>query len=117
MDRAGINRLGTTALQPRDDPVNNPSSIQAVLRADVERLAAPGTRRVGTAGHQLARDYLVERMTALGLAPYRGSRFGLAYRAGGQNFENLIGSRFGLSSLSAARASNRRTCSRAWLKF
>lgn len=64
---------------------------QAALRADVERLAAPGTRRIGTTGHELARAYLVERMTALGLTPYRGETFGLPYRSGGQHFLNLIG--------------------------
>jgi hypothetical protein len=71
--------------------VVNSSEIQVLLRTDVERLAAPGTRRVGTHGHQLARDYLIERLTALGLAPYRGDRFALPYRAGRQDFENLIG--------------------------
>jgi hypothetical protein len=71
--------------------VSSTADIRAALRADVELLAAPGTRRVGTRGHQLARDYLVGRLTALGLAPYRGAGFGLAYRAGGQDFENLIG--------------------------
>jgi hypothetical protein len=71
--------------------VEDHSDIQAALRADVERLAAPGTRRVGSRGHRLARDYLLERLTALGLAPYRGADFALAYRGGGQVFENLIG--------------------------
>src|SRR4051812_18304788 len=75
----------------KETDMRDSTQIQTALRADVERLAAPGTRRVGTRGHALARAYLLERLTALGLAPYRGDAFGLPYRAGRQDFENLVG--------------------------
>jgi hypothetical protein len=71
--------------------MNNGTEILASLRTDVERLAAPGTRRVGTRGHDLARDYLLGRLAELGFIPYGPDSFGLPYHAGRQDFENLIG--------------------------
>lgn len=71
-------------MAPATDPEPN-------LRQDVEALTAPGTRRVGSAGHAEARDHLLGRLTALGLRPYAGRHFSLPYQAGTQTFENLIG--------------------------
>jgi hypothetical protein len=67
------------------------SSIAAALQADVEALALPAGRMVGSAGHEAARQYLNRRMTTLGLRPYCGGSFDLAYRAGRLQCHNLIG--------------------------
>jgi hypothetical protein len=61
------------------------------LRQDVEALAMPGGRMVGTPGHDRARHYLITRMSELELQPYRDNSFELPYRYGGQDFCNLIG--------------------------
>lgn len=61
------------------------------LRADVERLAAPGGRLPGTSGHQAARGMISERMAALGMSPYADAGYELAYRAGALEGRNLLG--------------------------
>ena len=62
------------------------------LRADVEALATPAGRMVGTLGHDRARDFLCRRLVQLGLEPYAGPPgFSLPYRHGDQAFENIVG--------------------------
>ena len=46
---------------------------------------------VGTHGHDVAEEYLLGRMTDLGLVPYRGTTLALAYESHGQRFCNLVG--------------------------
>lgn len=60
------------------------------LRKEVEALALPGGRMVGTAGHERARRNLDARLRALAFSPYRGETFALPYRAAAQDFCNLI---------------------------
>src|SRR4051794_32634083 len=60
------------------------------LREEVEALAQPEGRVVGTPGHEHARRHLEERLRAIGLRPYRGDTFALPYRAAGRDFCNLI---------------------------
>lgn len=59
------------------------------LKADVVRLATPRGRMVGTAGHDEARAYLVERLTSLGLAPY-GPELELPYSVGSADLCNIV---------------------------
>jgi hypothetical protein len=61
------------------------------LKSDTETLATPDGRKVGTAGHARARGFLVDRMRAIGLSPYRGADLELPYARGGQEFRNLVG--------------------------
>jgi len=61
------------------------------LRIDVEKLASPGTRKVGSTGHQVALDYLKGRMTQIGLEPYSGHSFELPYRVESTHYTNLAG--------------------------
>ena len=61
------------------------------LRIDVEKLASPGSRKVGSSGHQVALDYLKDRMTQIGLEPYSGHSFELPYRVESTHYTNLAG--------------------------
>jgi Peptidase family M28 len=63
------------------------------LRADVEAIARPEGRMVGSPGHARARAYLEGRLAELGLVPYRGATFALSYRnaQAGVESHNLVG--------------------------
>lgn len=61
------------------------------FKRDVAALALPEGRMVGTAGHEKARRRLVDRMTELGLEPYKDGTLELKYRANGVDFTNLLG--------------------------
>jgi len=61
------------------------------LRIDVEKLASPGSRKVGSTGHQEALEYLKDRMTQIGLEPYSGHSFELPYRVESTHYTNLAG--------------------------
>lgn len=65
-------------------------NLQQNLAADVAALALPQGRLVGTAGHEIARNYLIGRMAEVGLEPYQGDSFDLPY-TGSCDFHNLIG--------------------------
>ena len=67
------------------------SELERVLRQDVVRICPPSGRTVGSEGHRQAREYLAGRLHELGLQPYRGSSFGMAYRDSEQKFFNLVG--------------------------
>ncbi len=60
------------------------------LKNDVAALATAAGRRVGTAGHDVAKSYLLERLAALRLSPYQGNSFELTYHHGNQRFSNLV---------------------------
>ena len=60
------------------------------LRADVSALATPEGRMVGTAGHDAARDFLLDRISVLDLRPYQGDSAELSYDGSGKRFSNLI---------------------------
>jgi hypothetical protein len=66
-------------------------SVAGRLRADVERLARPEGRRVGSPGHAEAAAYLVERLAALELEPYGREAFALPYPDDDGTFANLVG--------------------------
>jgi len=61
------------------------------LRNDVERLALPSGRMVGTEGHAIARAYLLERLEDVGLHPYVGDSFCLPYAGEVEATVNLVG--------------------------
>ncbi|HUT89256.1 MAG TPA: M28 family peptidase [Thermoguttaceae bacterium] len=61
------------------------------LRNDVERLALPSGRMVGSHGHAVARAYLLKRLTQIGLRPYIGDSFCLQYGGEGGTRVNLVG--------------------------
>jgi hypothetical protein len=65
-------------------------SIQDHLMADVMALTANGGRNVGTAGHNLARDYIATRLTEIGTTPYSGDSFLQPYVSEGSDFANII---------------------------
>ena len=67
-------------------------SIQDRLMADVMALTANGGRNVGTTGHDLARDYIVTRLTEIGATPYSTDSFLQPYGSEASGFANIIGS-------------------------
>ncbi len=73
------------------------SPLETQLRADTAALAMPKGRRVGQPGHDKAREFLIGRLTGLGLKPFLGSTFELPYpgqlhRSGEDHtFTNLVG--------------------------
>lgn len=67
-------------------------SLVSQLRADVEALALPAGRMVGSPGHAEARRSLCTRMKELRLECYGGaSDYPLRYERDGQEFFNLVG--------------------------
>jgi hypothetical protein len=61
------------------------------LRNDVERLALPRGRMVGSEGHAIARAYLIERLEHVGLHPYLGDSLCLRYASEVGTLVNLVG--------------------------
>jgi hypothetical protein len=60
------------------------------LERDVAELATPAGRKVGTRGHDAAKNYLLGRMDTLPLQRYRGNSVELTYESGGITFSNLV---------------------------
>ena len=83
----GLPGRGVSSRWHREVPVGE---LTESLRRDVENLATPAGRMVGSAGHEAARTYLLERLRQLGLPAYRGDLFDLPYRVGTQAFHNLV---------------------------
>jgi hypothetical protein len=75
----------------------SPRNLIQRLTADTSALAMPEGRRVGQPGHAKALRYLTQRLTELGLAPWKGNQFALTYElphpntGKPQEFTNLIG--------------------------
>ena len=59
------------------------------IRSDVEVLATHEGRTVGTAGHEVARRYLLERLETIGVKPYLSQGFEAWYQSGGQDLYNF----------------------------
>lgn len=56
-----------------------PTPLETQLRTDTDALAMPKGRRVGQPGHDKAREFLIGRLTGIGLKPFFGSSFELPY--------------------------------------
>lgn len=67
------------------------NSIEHRLRDDVVALCALGDRAVGSPGHTAARNHLLVRFQEIGLAPYDGAGFELAYEVRRTRFVNVVG--------------------------
>ena len=63
------------------------SELSTKLTQDVIELTRNDSRRVGTYGHEQARDFIVGRLIELGAEPYKDKSFTLAY---GSEFANVI---------------------------
>ena len=61
------------------------------LERDVWGRCLPEGRKVGTAGHVVAEDFMRRRLKEVGCVPYKGRKFDLDYRSGRQNLKNLVG--------------------------
>ena len=62
-----------------------------MLRNDVTALATAGSRMVGTRGHNIARDHIVDRLQQPGIHPYFGDSLELPYVLNGETFVNVVG--------------------------
>lgn len=58
---------------------NNNKALEEQLRKDTETLAMPKGRRVGQPGHDVAREYLLQRLDEIGLVPFHRCSFELPY--------------------------------------
>ncbi len=61
------------------------------IRQDVFTLATAEGRDVGTLGHDLARRFIAERLTDLGVRAYSGDSLELRYERDGLEFTNIVG--------------------------
>lgn len=61
------------------------------LKRLVYDLALPGGRMVGTAGHDVARDFLTAQLADIGCEPYTGGSYELPYQQHGTSFCNIVG--------------------------
>ncbi|MDB4416022.1 M28 family peptidase [Akkermansiaceae bacterium] len=61
------------------------------LEIDVRELCQPCGRRVGTKGHQLAEQWVEQRLQKIGCIPYRENSFSLPYQVEGIGFKNFAG--------------------------
>ena len=62
-----------------------------MLKDDVEAISRQEGRLVGTASHDLARDYIIDRLQEIGVKPYKESSLVLPYDSDGINFFNIVG--------------------------
>src|SRR4030095_14883282 len=65
--------------------------LQKELERHIRELSLPSGRRVGSPGHEVAKEYLLRQMRAVGLEPFSGGQFELPYSSGGLRFANLVG--------------------------
>ena len=63
----------------------------SILKNDVEILAAPNGRMVGSSSHAEALAYITKRLTELDISPYSRDSFIQAYIKDGETFYNIIG--------------------------
>ena len=62
-----------------------------MLKDDVEAISRQEGRLVGTASHDLARDYIIDRLQEIGVKPYKENSLVLPYDSDGINFFNIVG--------------------------
>lgn len=67
------------------------NSLAAQLRQDTEAICYADGRKVGTPGHERARQHLLKRLAEIGCLPFSGTSMELLYRHRKEDFCNLIG--------------------------
>ena len=60
------------------------------IETDVRNLATDMGREVGTAGHDDARSYILDRIHDMGIAPYLPGGFEASYSSDDQEFSNIL---------------------------
>ena len=66
------------------------NEIPMSIESDVNALATDSGRSTGSQGHLAAKRYLLERLSALSLEPYRDETFEIGYQANGQDYSNIL---------------------------
>jgi hypothetical protein len=69
-----------------------------MLERDLTALATAEGRMVGTVGHDIAKDYIVERLRDIGVQPYSNDSLELLYSHQEVNFVNVVGQIEGVKS-------------------
>ena len=59
------------------------------LKNDVVELATPEGRLIGSAGHDNAKRWVIDRMCEMELSPYMDASFELPYKMNGTEFTNI----------------------------
>lgn len=67
------------------------SLLSTLLREDTEAICHADGRKVGTPGHERARQHLIRRLADIGCVPFSGDSVELPYQFKKQDFCNLIG--------------------------
>ena len=60
------------------------------IEADVNILATDIGRSTGSKGHVAAKEYLLGRLSALSIEPYKNGSFEASYRSNGQDYSNIL---------------------------
>ena len=60
------------------------------IEADVNILATDNGRATGSKGHVAAKEYLLERLSALSLEPYKDGAFEISYQSNGHDYSNIL---------------------------
>ena len=72
-------------------PLHRKSKLAKSLERDVLGIALEHGRRVGSEGHTIVEEYLLERLEQIGCEPYAGDSFCLTYMQDGELFTNIVG--------------------------
>ena len=72
-------------------PLHRKSKLAKSLERDVLGIALEHGRRVGSEGHTIVEEYLLERLEQIGGEPYAGDSFCLTYMQNGELFTNIVG--------------------------
>ena len=72
-------------------PLHRKSKLAKSLERDVLGIALEHGRRVGSEGHTIVEEYLLERLDEIGCEPYAGDSFSLPYLQDGELFTNIVG--------------------------
>lgn len=81
--------MTTTSNKP--SPLHRKTKLAKSLERDVLGIALEHGRRVGSEGHTIVEEYLLDRLDEIGCEPYTGDSFSLPYVQDGEVFTNIVG--------------------------
>ena len=81
--------MTTTSNKP--SPLHRKTKLAKSLERDVLGIALEHGRRVGSEGHTIVEEYLLDRLDEIGCEPYTGDSFSMPYVQDGEVFTNIVG--------------------------